>query len=84
VVRCVKRAPEAYSASDVAREEFPDLELTVRARSSIARAPADPLAELVKVDPKASGWAIPHRRFSHLASSAMKGGELREKSGASS
>ncbi len=44
-----------YSASDVAREEFPDLDLTVRGAISIARRLQDPLAELVKVDPKAIG-----------------------------
>jgi uncharacterized protein len=44
-----------YSASDVAREEFPDLDVTVRGAISIARRLQDPLAELVKVDPKAIG-----------------------------
>ncbi len=44
-----------YSASDVAREEFPDLDLTVRGAISIARRLQDPLAELVKVDPKSIG-----------------------------
>jgi len=44
-----------YSASDVAREEFPDLDLTIRGAISIARRLQDPLAELVKVDPKAIG-----------------------------
>lgn len=44
-----------YSASDVARAEFPDLDLTVRGAISIARRLQDPLAELVKVDPKAIG-----------------------------
>jgi uncharacterized protein len=44
-----------YSASDVAREEFPDLDLTVRGAISIARRLQDPIAELVKVDPKAIG-----------------------------
>jgi uncharacterized protein len=44
-----------YSASDVAREEFPDLDLTVRGAVSIARRLQDPLAELVKIDPKAIG-----------------------------
>src|SRR6478736_3586619 len=44
-----------YSASDVAREEFPDLDLTVRGAVSIARRLQDPLAELVKVDPKSTG-----------------------------
>lgn len=44
-----------YSASDIARAEFPDLDLTVRGAISIARRLQDPLAELVKVDPKAIG-----------------------------
>jgi protein Tex len=44
-----------YSASEVAREEFPDLDLTVRGAVSIARRLQDPLAELVKVDPKSIG-----------------------------
>ena len=41
-----------YSASDVARQEFPDLDLTVRGAISIGRRLQDPLAELVKIDPK--------------------------------
>ena len=44
-----------YSASEVAREEFPDLDLTVRGAISIARRLQDPLSELVKVDPKSIG-----------------------------
>jgi uncharacterized protein len=44
-----------YSASDVAREEFPELDLTVRGAISIARRFQDPLAELVKVEPKSIG-----------------------------
>ncbi len=44
-----------YSASDIAREEFPDLDLTVRGAISIARRLQDPLAELVKLDPKSIG-----------------------------
>jgi protein Tex len=44
-----------YSASEVAREEFPDLDLTVRGAISIARRLIDPLAELVKIDPKSIG-----------------------------
>lgn len=44
-----------YSASDVARQEFPDLDLTVRGAISIARRLQDPLAELVKLDPKSIG-----------------------------
>jgi len=44
-----------YSASEIAREEFPDLDLTVRGAISIARRLQDPLAELVKVEPKSIG-----------------------------
>jgi uncharacterized protein len=44
-----------YSASDMARQEFPDLDLTVRGAISIARRLQDPLSELVKVDPKSIG-----------------------------
>ncbi len=44
-----------YSASDIAREEFPDLDLTVRGAISIARRLQDPLAELVKIDAKSIG-----------------------------
>ncbi|MBP5259463.1 MAG: RNA-binding transcriptional accessory protein [Paludibacteraceae bacterium] len=44
-----------YSASQVAREEFPDYDVTVRGAVSIARRLADPLAELVKIDPKSIG-----------------------------
>lgn len=44
-----------YSASKVAREEFPDYDVTVRGAVSIGRRLADPLAELVKIDPKSIG-----------------------------
>ncbi|MDR9797359.1 MULTISPECIES: Tex family protein [Aeribacillus] len=44
-----------YSASDLAREEFPDLEVEERSAVSIARRLQDPLAELVKIDPKSIG-----------------------------
>ena len=44
-----------YSASEVAREEFPDHDLTVRGAVSIGRRLMDPLAELVKIDPKSIG-----------------------------
>lgn len=44
-----------YSASDVAREEFPDQDITVRGAISIGRRLMDPLAELVKIDPKSIG-----------------------------
>ncbi len=44
-----------YSASEIAREEFPDYDITVRGVVSIARRLMDPLAELVKIDPKSIG-----------------------------
>lgn len=44
-----------YSASDVARQEFPDYDVTVRGSVSIGRRLMDPLAELVKIDPKSIG-----------------------------
>jgi protein Tex len=44
-----------YSASDIARQEFPELDLTVRGAISIGRRLQDPLAELVKIDPKSIG-----------------------------
>jgi uncharacterized protein len=44
-----------YSASEIARQEFPDLDLTIRGAISIARRLQDPLSELVKVDPKSIG-----------------------------
>jgi protein Tex len=44
-----------YSASEVARDEFPDYDLTVRGAVSIGRRLMDPLAELVKIDPKSIG-----------------------------
>lgn len=47
-----------YSASDVARQEFPDLEASMRGAISIARRLQDPLAELVKIDPKSIGVGL--------------------------
>jgi uncharacterized protein len=44
-----------YSASEAAREEFPDYDITVRGAASIGRRLMDPLAELVKIDPKSIG-----------------------------
>lgn len=55
VVMVSESGASIYSASDLAREEFPDLDLTVRGAISIARRLQDPLAELVKVDPKSIG-----------------------------
>ena len=47
-----------YSASEVARQEFPDLEASQRGNISIARRLQDPLAELVKIDPKSVGVGL--------------------------
>jgi uncharacterized protein len=55
VVMVNESGASVYSASDVAREEFPDEDLTVRGAVSIGRRLMDPLAELVKIDPKAIG-----------------------------
>ncbi len=71
VSQVIKRAPfplqytmvseagaSVYSASEVAREEFPQLDATERGNISIARRLQDPLAELVKIDPKALGVGL--------------------------
>jgi protein Tex len=55
VVMVNESGASVYSASEVAREEFPDKDLTVRGAVSIGRRLTDPLAELVKIDPKAIG-----------------------------
>jgi uncharacterized protein len=55
VVQVNEAGASVYSASEVAREEFPDLDLTIRGAVSIARRLQDPLAELVKIDPKSIG-----------------------------
>jgi protein Tex len=55
VVMVSESGASVYSASDIARTEHPDLDLTVRGAVSIARRLQDPLAELVKIDPKAIG-----------------------------
>jgi uncharacterized protein len=55
VVMVSEAGASVYSASDIAREEFPELDLTVRGAISIARRLQDPLAELVKLDPKSIG-----------------------------
>ncbi|HEX5810006.1 MAG TPA: Tex family protein, partial [Anaerolineales bacterium] len=47
-----------YSASALARQEFPDLDVTIRGAASIARRAQDPLAELVKIDPKSIGVGL--------------------------
>ena len=55
VVVVSEAGASVYSASDVAREELPDLDVSLRGAVSIARRLQDPLAELVKIDPKAIG-----------------------------
>jgi uncharacterized protein len=55
VVMVNESGASVYSASEVAREEFPDQDITVRGSVSIGRRLMDPLSELVKVDPKAIG-----------------------------
>jgi uncharacterized protein len=55
IVMVSEAGASVYSASEIAREEFPELDLTVRGAISIARRLQDPLAELVKVDPKSIG-----------------------------
>jgi protein Tex len=55
VVMVNEAGASVYSASEAAREEFPELDVTVRGAISIARRLQDPLAELVKIDPKSIG-----------------------------
>ena len=55
VVMVNESGASIYSASEVARREFPDLDLTVRGAISIGRRLMDPLGELVKIDPKSIG-----------------------------
>ncbi|SFC51100.1 uncharacterized protein SAMN05421747_1136 [Parapedobacter composti] len=55
VVMVNESGASIYSASEVAREEFPDHDVTVRGAVSIGRRLMDPLAELVKIDPKSIG-----------------------------
>lgn len=55
VVMVNESGASVYSASEVAREEFPEQDITVRGAVSIGRRLTDPLAELVKIDPKSIG-----------------------------
>ncbi|MCK5347061.1 MAG: helix-hairpin-helix domain-containing protein, partial [Candidatus Heimdallarchaeota archaeon] len=55
VIVVAETGASVYSASKIAREEFPTLDITVRGAISIARRLQDPLAELVKIDPKSIG-----------------------------
>ena len=71
VVMVNESGASIYSASEVAREEFPDKDLTVRGAVSIGRRLMDPLAELVKIDPKSIGVG----QYQHdVDSSALKRG----------
>jgi uncharacterized protein len=55
IVMVNENGASVYSASEVAREEFPDHDITVRGSVSIGRRLMDPLAELIKIDPKSIG-----------------------------
>ncbi|HYO75451.1 MAG TPA: Tex family protein, partial [Thermoanaerobaculia bacterium] len=55
VVSVSEQGASIYSASEVAREEFPDLDVSLRSAASIGRRLQDPLGELVKIDPKSIG-----------------------------
>jgi uncharacterized protein len=67
VVMVSEAGASVYSASEIAREEFPELDLTVRGAISIARRLQDPLAELVKLDPKSIGVG----QYQHDVNQAM-------------
>ncbi|OGU15114.1 MAG: RNA-binding transcriptional accessory protein [Geobacteraceae bacterium GWC2_53_11] len=67
VVSVSEAGASVYSASEIAREEFPELDLTVRGAISIARRLQDPLGELVKVDPKSIGVG----QYQHDVNQAM-------------
>lgn len=70
VVSVSEAGASVYSASDIAREEFPDLDLTIRGAISIARRLQDPLSELVKVEPRSIGVG----QYQHdVGQSALKG-----------
>src|SRR6202041_1766964 len=55
IVMVNESGASVYSASEVAREEFPNQDVTVRGAVSIGRRLLDPLSELVKIDPKSIG-----------------------------
>ena len=74
VVSVSEAGASVYSASEIARREFPDLDLTVRGAISIGRRLQDPLAELVKVDPKAIGVG----QYQHDVNQTMLGAKLDE------
>jgi len=71
IVMVNESGASVYSASDVAREEFPDYDITVRGAVSIGRRLMDPLSELVKIDAKSIGVG----QYQHdVDQSALKGG----------
>jgi uncharacterized protein len=71
VVMVNESGASVYSASEAAREEFPDQDVTVRGAVSIGRRLMDPLAELVKIDPKSIGVG----QYQHdVDQGALKGG----------
>ena len=74
VVSVSESGASVYSASEIARKEFPDLDLTVRGAISIGRRLQDPLAELVKIDPKAIGVG----QYQHDVNQDLLGGKLNE------
>lgn len=72
VVMVNESGASVYSASAVAREEFPDYDVTVRGSVSIGRRLMDPLAELVKIDPKSIGVGqYQHDVEQHALSSSL-------------
>lgn len=74
VVSVNEAGASVYSASEVAREEFPELDLTIRGAISIARRLQDPLAELVKIDPKSIGVG----QYQHDVQQTLLGRKLGE------
>ncbi len=74
VVSVSEAGASVYSASEIARQEFPDLDLTVRGAISIGRRLQDPLAELVKIDPKAIGVG----QYQHDVHQPLLGAKLDE------
>ncbi len=74
VVSVSESGASVYSASEIARREFPDLDLTVRGAISIGRRLQDPLAELVKIDPKAIGVG----QYQHDVHQPLLGSKLDE------
>jgi uncharacterized protein len=74
VVQVNEAGASVYSASDIAREEFPNLDLTIRGAISIGRRLQDPLAELVKIEPKAIGVG----QYQHDVHQSLLGRKLSE------